>query len=51
MCLSSHIKKETQAIAMMIMYIAKEKLPYAEIDKKKIVSLQRLAEQYHPRKI
>lgn len=41
------LKKENHSRDLMIIYISKEKLPYAEINKKMIVSLQRLAEQKH----
>lgn len=34
-------------IALMVIYVAKDKLPYEEIEKKMVVSLQRMAEKFH----
>jgi|CXWL01.1.fsa_nt_gi ribonuclease P protein component len=42
------LQKENLSIALMIIYIAKEEVPYREIENKMIVSLQRLAAQKHP---
>jgi ribonuclease P protein component len=39
------LKKKDLSIALMIIYTAKEELPYAEIEKKMIVSLQKLGHE------
>ena len=39
------LRKKNHTIALMIIYIAKEEFPYQEIEKKMIVSLQKLAAQ------
>ena len=39
------LKKKNLSIALMLIYIAKEELPYTEIEKKMIVSLQKLQEK------
>jgi ribonuclease P protein component len=39
------LKKKNLSIALMIIYIAKEELPYQEIEKKMVVSLHKLTEQ------
>ena len=39
------LKEKNLAIALMIIYTSKEQLPYQEIEKKMIVSLQRMAAQ------
>jgi ribonuclease P protein component len=39
------LKKKNLSIALMLVYTAKEELPYREIEKKMIVSLQKMATQ------
>ncbi len=39
------LKKKNLTIALMVIYIAKEELPYQEIEKKMIVSLLKLIEK------
>ena len=39
------LKKKNLSIALMIIYVAKEELPYQEIEKKMVVSLQKLTDQ------
>ncbi len=39
------MQKKNLSIALMVIYIAKEELPYQEIEKKMVVSLQRMEAQ------